>query len=134
MMPSETKDYISLSYQEEALLLQAKWLRSVSSEEYRSGIEQMKLLILEKGAALLLIDSRRLRNVPFADQQWIKREVAPELISSRLQKLARVLTEDVFNYISFENLLQNITDEHKTGIEIAQFTTMESALAWLKMD
>lgn len=133
-MSSETKEYISINYQEEELLLQAQWLRSVSSEEYRTGVEQIKQLVLEKEVIFLLIDSRRLRNVPFDDQQWIKREIAPDLISSCLQKLARVLTEDVFNYISFEYLLQNITDEHKTRIEIAQFTSMEAALAWLQMD
>lgn len=133
-MSSETKEYLSVHYQEEDLLLQAQWLRHVSSEEYRAGVALIKEGILENKASFLLIDSRRISNVPFADQQWIKREIAPDLVSSGLQKLARVLTEDVFNYISFENLLQTINEDRQARVEVAQFTSVEAALAWLQME
>lgn len=133
-MSAETQEYLEMAYHEDELLLQVQWLRNVSSEEYRAGVIKVKELLLEKQANFLLIDSRRLPNVCFADQQWIKREIVPCLIPTKLQKFARVLTKDIFNYISFEILLQRITEEHKTSIEIGQFISVEAALAWIRMD
>lgn len=96
-MSSEIQEYLSITFQEEVRLLQAQWLRNVSSEEYRTGVTLMKDMPVEKQVTLLMIDSRRLSSVPFADQQWIKRDVAPALIASSLKKFARVLTEDIFS-------------------------------------
>ena len=112
----------------------ARWLRNVTSEEYREGSTLLKELVREKQVAYWLMDSRRLSNVTFADQQWIKREIVPAVISAGLQKFARVLTEDVFNYISFENVMQQAIEADNTPVEIAQFTSLEAALAWLNMD
>ena len=133
-MSSEIQDYLSITFQEEERLLQAAWLRSVSSGEYRKGVALLRDMVVEKQAAFLLADSRRLSSVTFADQQWIIRDIAPALVASGLQKFARVLTEDVFNYITFENLLQRITENHRAGIEVAQFTSVKAALDWLRMD
>ena len=133
-MSSEIQDYLTITFQEEERLLQAAWLRSVSSGEYRKGVVLLKDMVVEKQAAFLLADSRRLSSVTFADQQWIIRDIAPALVASGLQKFARVLTEDVFNYITFENLLQRITEDHRMGVEVAQFTSVKAALDWLRMD
>ena len=133
-MSSEIQDYLSITFQEEERLLQAAWLRSVDSGEYRKGVALLKDMVVEKQAAFLLADSRRLSSITFADQQWIIRDIAPTLVASGLQKFARVLTEDVFNYITFENLLQRITENHRAGVEVAQFTSVEAALDWLRMD
>lgn len=118
-----------MACQEDELLLQVQWLRNVSSEECRGDADEG---IAAREASRF--PSYRLPNVPFADRKWIKREIGPSLISSCLRKFARVLTEDVFNYISFENLLQRITGEHKAKTEVGQFTSVEAALAWIRMD
>lgn len=133
-MSPEVNDYLFISLNKEELLLHTKWLRSVTSEEYRAGIHAMKEVILENKVELWIIDSRLLGNILFADQQWIKREIAPLIKFSNLQKIARVLTEDVFNYISFENMMQRAREEYDIVIELEQFSSLEAALDWLRME
>lgn len=133
-MPVDVQHFLYISLDEVNKLLHIRWLRPVSSEEYRAGILYCKQLVLEKRVERWLIDSRKLDHILFSDQQWIKREVAMGVRESALRKLARVLTDDVFNYISFENMLQHITEEHGTPVEIGQFSSEDAALNWLSMD
>ncbi len=133
-MSADINEYLQISLLEDDELLQTQWLRKVNAEEYRAAVLKMRDIVLESHVKYWLIDSRKLNGVPYADQQWIKREIAPIVANSRLEKFARVLTEDVFNYIAFENLLQGITEDLKTRVEIGQFTSVEAARAWLLMD
>ena len=133
-MATELIDYLSISLKKEERLLHTKWLRNVSSDEYREGITVVKELILQHQVELWLTDSRLLGHILFADQQWIKREMAPLIKSSNLKRIARVLTEDVFHYISFENMIQRVKEEYDTSVELAQFSSLEAAFDWLQMD
>lgn len=130
----EVPDYLFTSLKEEEKLLHMKWLRNVTSEEYRAGINVVKEMILHHRVERWLIDSRLIDSILFADQQWIKREIAPLIKFSSLQKIARVLTEDIFNYISFENMIQQVIEEHDLQLDLAQFSSLEAAFDWLQMD
>ncbi|GAB3527910.1 hypothetical protein GCM10027443_04950 [Pontibacter brevis] len=133
-MVTEVHDYLSISLKKEEQLLHSKWLRNVTSAEYREGVAAMKDIIIKESVSLWLTDSRLLDTIPFADQQWIKREIGPLFKSSNLQRIARVLTDDVFNYISFENIMEQISKEHNVPVELAQFSSLEAAYDWLRLD
>ena len=130
----EVPDYLYTALKEEEKLLHMRWLRNVTSEEYRAGINVVKDIILHHRVERWLIDSRLIDSILFADQQWIKREIAPLIKFSNLQKIARVLTEDIFSYISFENMIQQVIEEHDLKLDLAQFSSLEAAFDWLHMD
>ncbi|MFD2999405.1 hypothetical protein ACFS7Z_03450 [Pontibacter toksunensis] len=133
-MTFDVPDYLFISLKEEEKLLHMKWLRNVVSEEYRAGIKVVKEIILHHKVELWLIDSRLIDSILFADQQWIKREIAPLIKLSNLQRIARVLTDDIFNYISFENMIEEVKEEHDISLDLAQFSSLEAAFDWLRMD
>ncbi|WP_147294164.1 hypothetical protein [Pontibacter diazotrophicus] len=118
----------------EEQLLRSQWLRNVTSAEYREGVKVLKNCIVQHEIELWLTDSRLLDTILFADQQWLKREIGPLFKSSSLQRIARVLTEDVFNYIWLENIVQQIKEEHEVTVELAQFSSLEAAFDWLRME
>ncbi|MCJ8164273.1 hypothetical protein MKJ04_05415 [Pontibacter sp. E15-1] len=133
-MPAPVSDYFQITSCEEGGLLHTRWLRSVNPDEYRTGVRLVKELVLENNIRAWLTDSRKLNSVPFAEQQWLKREIAPAVVMTKLEKIARVFTEDVFHYIAFENLTQVIIEEHRKTLLIGQFTSVDAALAWLQME
>ncbi|WP_162053160.1 hypothetical protein [Pontibacter pamirensis] len=133
-MSSEVHDFLLLTLDKEEQLLRSTWLRNVTSDEYREGVTLMKNYILHHKVSFWLTDSRLLDTILFADQQWLKREIGPLLKSSSLQRIARVLTEDVFNYIWLENIIQQIREEYEITVELAQFSSLEAAFDWLRME
>lgn len=133
-MGSEVHDFLLLTLDKEEQLLRSTWLRNVTSAEYREGVTVMKKYILHHKVAFWLTDSRLLDTILFADQQWLKREIGPLFKSSSLQRIARVLTEDVFNYIWLENIIQQIREEYEITVELAQFSSLEAAFDWLRME
>ncbi|RDV16826.1 hypothetical protein DXT99_03340 [Pontibacter diazotrophicus] len=133
-MSSETHDFLLLTLHKEEQLLRSQWLRNVTSAEYREGVKVLKNCIVQHEIELWLTDSRLLDTILFADQQWLKREIGPLFKSSSLQRIARVLTEDVFNYIWLENIVQQIKEEHEVTVELAQFSSLEAAFDWLRME
>ncbi|GHA55158.1 hypothetical protein [Pontibacter akesuensis] len=130
-MVPEAPDYIVIKIKEEDKLLSNVWQRSVTSEEYRAGLSLVKQYLLQHDIHLWLADSRKLANVTFEDQQWLIKKLVPELLTSKLQKIARVMHADVFTYISFEQQMERAYQNHPILAETAQFTSVEAALSWL---
>ncbi|OKL40326.1 hypothetical protein [Pontibacter flavimaris] len=133
MTSAELPEYLTSRIVPEEDLLHITWMRPVSTEEYREGLHAIKQLILDQSTRLWLADSRRLSHVTFEDQQWIIKELIPLLLKSQLQKVARVVKADVFTYISFENMMSKAQENLNVHVQMEQFTTVESALGWLRM-
>ncbi|WP_266206074.1 hypothetical protein [Pontibacter kalidii] len=133
MTPAELPDYLTGHIIPEESLLHITWLRPVSSAEYREGMRALKQLLLDQCTRLWLADSRLLSHVTFEDQQWILKEFIPLLLTSQLQKVARVVKADVFSYISFENMMSKAQESLNVHAQMEQFTTVDSALGWLRM-
>jgi hypothetical protein len=133
MTPAELPEYLTARIISEDSLLHITWMRPVSTVEYREGLHAIKQLILDQNTRLWLADSRRLSHVTFEDQQWIIKELIPLLLKSQLQKVARVVNADVFTYISFENMMSKAQENLNVYVQMEQFTTIESALGWLRM-
>lgn len=132
-MVPEAPDYIVIKIKEEDKLLSNVWQRSVNSEEYREGLSLVKQYLLQHDIQLWLADSRKLANVTFEDQQWLVKKLVPELLASKLRKVARVMHADVFTYISFEQQMERAYQSHTIQTETEQFTSVEAALSWLYM-
>lgn len=134
MVSAGSIDYLKLKLVPEEHLLCVTWLRGVSSDEYRQGLLHIRQHILSHGIRLWFVDARRLTHVTFEDQQWIIKEIIPELLASNLQKFARVVQPDVFSYITFEDLLRRAQQSYDIIGHMEQFTSAEAAMAWLHMN
>ncbi|WP_347156772.1 hypothetical protein [Pontibacter chitinilyticus] len=127
-------DYIRLEVNKEKHLLYSLWLRETTSEELRQGVLQFLKVIQEAEIWYWVLDARVLRSPSFTDQQWILKEVSPVLIHSSLLKLARIGNNDVFNYITYENIAEKTHEQFKAKAEFAQFTSYEAAMDWINME
>ena len=113
--------------------LYVEWLRSVSPEEFRQGVELLVKLILEEKIELWIVDSSRLHGITLSDQHWIMNHILPLLQDSKLRKLARISSGDIFQYISFEEMTEKIFNKYELNVEVAQFTSLAMAEAWISI-
>ncbi|MDX5421970.1 MAG: hypothetical protein LPK07_00505 [Hymenobacteraceae bacterium] len=126
-------DFLQIRISDSKGLLHAKWLRSVSSEELRIGLQHIKDVINARGISYWLADARNLQSLPLTDQKWVLQEIAPLLVSSNLQKIARIISNDIFCYISFEEFVKKLKGTLQVAIDLEQFTSEEAAMAWLML-
>jgi hypothetical protein len=126
-------EFIKIYFYLDEGMVHATWLRSVSSEEYRTGVTASLRCIKEYNPVYWLVDVRYLQGIRLSDQHWLQQEIIPQLYGLNLRKLARVGTSDIFNYMSFEDMAEKAAEENTLSIDVAQFTSMEAAKAWLQL-
>ncbi|MFD2247373.1 hypothetical protein [Pontibacter ruber] len=132
-MQAIENEYIKINFLKEESLIHSEWFRSVSSEEYRAGVSMSFRLLVECNPTFWLIDARHLQGIRMADQHWVQQECIPQLNGLNLRKIARIGTADIFHYMSFEDMAQKAAEENPLDIDVAQFTSVEAAKAWLQL-
>lgn len=126
-------DYLHANIIPAEHMLHITWLRSVDSAEYREGLYFIERTIRENNIHLWLCDSRKLTLVTYEDQQWIINEIIPLLLQTNIKKVARVVKNDIFSYITFENLISKAHLSYQIQGHMEHFTTLDTALGWLRM-
>ena len=75
-------DYLCLTYRPEAPRLEARWLRPVSSAEYRQGYEALLAKACETDCHFWLVDIRRRNSPTAADGRWLMAEFMPQVAAN----------------------------------------------------
>lgn len=132
-MNLKVPDYIQLSVDREKHLLYTVWLRDTSSEELRTGVLSFLEIIEQEDIWYWVLDARTMRSPSIVDQRWILKEVAPALIASKLRKLARIGSTDIFSYMAYENIVEKTRNQFEVKAAFAQFTSLEAALNWINL-
>ncbi|WP_242917561.1 hypothetical protein [Pontibacter liquoris] len=133
MITLKAPDYLRIEVTRNQHLLYTTWLRQTSSEELRAGVLRFLQVIREYDIRFWIIDAHQLRSPSVADQQWILKEVSPELAASGLRKLARIGSSDVFQYIAYENIADKTHSQFLAKASFAQFTSLQAAQDWINM-
>ncbi|MBF9254563.1 hypothetical protein I2I11_14760 [Pontibacter sp. 172403-2] len=131
-MYSTDEDYLEIKLYGEQNLLYAKWKRSVSSEEYRTGVRNLVRLLQEE-VYYLIIDSEKLPTLVIPEQQWLLREFCPLLANTKVRKMARIGNGDVFSYLVIDNLTEQASQTYSFQLAFKHCKTMEEAMEWLQL-
>ncbi|MET3540476.1 hypothetical protein ABID22_001188 [Pontibacter aydingkolensis] len=78
-----------------------------------------------------LADRRNMKAIRQKDQQWIVEEFIPRLLTSPLLRMASIVSNDLFNRMEIENMLQR--SGGLGNIVIRDFNNTDEALKWLRM-
>ncbi len=126
-------DYIRVSANEEKHLLYTIWLRDATSAELRTGVLSFLKLVETLDVWYWIVDARPLRCPSITDQHWILKEVAPALVATKLRKIARLGSNDVFSYMAYENIAEKTRLQFNATTAFAQFTAYDAALDWINL-
>ncbi|WP_439882683.1 hypothetical protein ACSX1A_05830 [Pontibacter sp. MBLB2868] len=95
-------NYVSISLSKKKDILTTKWLRQVTSSEYRQGIEETGRHMLAHNIEKLMVNNQKLGILTMSDQNWLQKFSIEVISTSNLKRLAIVSSHD---------MLQQLTDE-----------------------
>ena len=126
------KPYCSICYYEDKSLGVGVWQGFLSSEEYREAFLQGVALIKQRKLKRYLLDNRKLKTIRLVDQAWTVAVVGPRLAISSLEKVAIIVSEDIFNRMAMDSML--VEGGKFVHFDYAYFKGERDALRWLESD
>jgi hypothetical protein len=123
------ESYLSISYDADAACVIMQWKSFATSEEFRHGLNEGLKLIQEKNASNWLADLRKMEAIDPEDEQWSNEDWFPRALQGGINRMAIVPSEDIFNSISVENIMNAVTG---TDLVTHYFKDPAEAKSWLK--
>ena len=105
--------YLTLYYNRRSRTARAVWNGFLSSSILRNAIEHCLQLLEEEQPLNWLADNRKMRAIRQKDKEWIEANMIPKLVASPLQKMATLVSEDIFNRMAVENLFKRANSQIK---------------------
>jgi hypothetical protein len=104
------------------------WVGSLESKDYREAFLKSNQLIIEKELKFWLADNVKLKSISQPDLEWTV-QLGPTVMATGLQKMATVVSEDIFNHIGIISLFDRINPI--LNFENQYFRTEQEGLEWL---
>lgn len=126
---------IELNYDVKDDILSVKWpditnfIKSEAQYSFKLLIDAIRHYDVKK----LLIDSRHnVVEIPDPEYQTLMLQFSHDLVATRLQKIARIVSFDVNREQKVQAVSEQIRPQLKTTLHTQNFQTEAEALAWLK--
>lgn len=123
-----TADFLTVGHEAAHKYLEARWMRPVSSEEIRQGIEAITEIIFRHKIELLLVDFRKTGVPSASDQNWLAKHVQSVNSTIPLRRSARLLSMEILQSI----VCEVITEKVETfSYKYQEFASETLAKQWL---
>ncbi|WP_426490473.1 hypothetical protein [Hymenobacter sp. 102] len=130
MQPLFENEHCIIYYDESVPAIHQQWQGFASGELLREAHDATVQQVRIHKTPCILADTRQMRVISRADQQWITDSYFPRLIAAGSRRIAIVQSEDIFNQTSVQHIM---TDIVRNSLVVAEhFQTMEAARAWLR--
>lgn len=125
-------DFVELKFDRQKSLLQLRWLRRVTSREYRYGILKTGRLVIEHQVKSVLINNHNLGVLTLEDQSWLVVTTSAILTRSCVEKMAVVSSADVMQQMATESINRRIKQIYQ-DYPAQYFLTEGEAMNWLQL-
>jgi len=120
---------LTLSFDRERKTGFAVWVGFLNSQEFQEATLKCVELIQTEELTHWLADNRQMKAIRQADQQWFLDIILPQLLQSPLQRMATLVSHDIFNKMAVEHIIQKAGPvEH---LALQDFNQEAAATAWL---
>lgn len=125
-------DHCKIFLDESIPTLYQEWQGFVAGKPLREAHEATVQLLRQHRLSRVLADTRQMRVIPRADQQWIMDSFFPRAIAAGYRHVAVVQAEDTFNQTSVQNILGGLGPT--AGLAAEHFRSVPEARAWLQTE
>ncbi len=126
--PYVESDAYAVSWDPELAAVVHEWHETPTEQAFRDGVEDVLSLIEARDARKILSDCRALDSFT-ADDEWLREEWVPRLVSAGVESLAVVYPEDSLAKFELDKTARTYTD---LTIETMFATDVPEARAWLQ--
>lgn len=128
LLPVFKADYLELNLDSDKKYLEAKWVKVVTSIEFRSGIEAIIMQITANAVELLLLDLRATGTPSISDQNWVAKRLMSLNNQTSLRRSARVYSEDILQHVVGEVITARV---ETLVYDVQAFSCEALAREWL---
>jgi hypothetical protein len=107
-----------------------EWHGWADRAEFVAVLEAGLLALKKHHASRGLVDSRRQRDLPWPDQDWVSRQWFPRALAAGLTRLALVVPESELVMMRIEEVVSSVRG---TSLDVAYFATCAEANEWLAL-
>lgn len=126
-------DYLMYFIMKESRMLYNRWLRPVSSAEFRKGAEELHRLLSECQVERWLLDASCCNTPARDDQEWVVARIGDVVKGEDvcLRKIALVKSNDVFFGVIAEWMQEELLKLHGETLRMRCFDSLADANRWL---
>jgi hypothetical protein len=136
MAPHDEADDVYFNRPGVAIVTWSPTIQAVSTEWQGWADQADFIAVLEAGLRAIkkhhssrgLVDSRRQRALPQADQDWVNTHWFPQALKAGLNRLALVIPQSGLAMMNIEDVLSRVRG---TNLDVAYFATVGEAKEWL---
>jgi len=121
--------FLSIEFNETLQIVIMRWKTITTSQELRTGLNKGLQLVNEKKLNLWFADVQKLGAIAEEDQKWSNEDWFPRAIGAGIKKMAVIVSSDVFNQMTVEEIMSNAP---QIGFTSQFFEDEATALSWLK--
>ncbi len=128
MTPILETEYAQLTFEPENGILKLVWKDNATSDTYHYVYDRIMELVQKTEVKYYLADIRKLRLIAPSDRVWLQSEIIPKLFDLGLEKIAAIVSGDVY----MQRHIAHINQDIEVAKRIKQFGSLEEALRWFK--
>ena len=121
--------HIQVVFDEDAQTGIGNWNGFVSGDEYKQGLNKGIELIKEKKLYKWIGNLSHMEAITEDDQTWANEVWFPNALNAGLKRLGVVVSKDVFNQMSVEEMLNKV---ESIDLQTQYFDSLENAIVWMK--
>jgi hypothetical protein len=125
-------DFVTIIINNTTKLLQLRWLRRVTSREYRFAILKTARAVVNNNIQTVLINNQQLGIINLEDQAWAVAVTVSVLKKNPVKRLAIISAPDVMQQIASENMNLRVKKQLYPQA-IQYFLTEDEAIEWLSL-
>lgn len=118
-----------ISFNREASVIEVEWIQTPTSREFREILTKGLGFVQETKVSQWIGDVRHLGAISEEDQQWSTNEWFPEAIVSGIKKMGVIVSDDVFNQLSVEEIMSKVA---VVDFSSRYFASRADALSWMQ--
>jgi hypothetical protein len=125
-------DFVTIIINKNTKLLQLRWLRRVSSREYRFAVLKTARAVVNNNIQTVLVNNQQLGIINLEDQAWAVAVTVSVLKKNPVKRLAIISAPDVMQQIASENMNSRVKKQLYPQA-IQYFLTEDEAIEWLSL-
>jgi hypothetical protein len=124
------RPHLTIYFDEARSLGKSEWNGFVSGQDFRESSLACLKLMQEKQVRFWIADDRNMRAIRLKDQEWSNTVLIPQILLSHLEKMALIVSTDMFNQLAVDSMVHKAGDNH--SIELQYFQDLTSGEEWIK--